>query len=211
MQQTAHKSIETSEKTPNTNQWGLHDLTRGLAWWAGLFNDAFFKEQSVPPPAISYKETHLITIGHHVIGKNDSGVGENFARVQLSRPLWQILVILIHEMTHAWQALHAKPSNSWYHNKEFRRMLMEFGVVCDKSGCNCGVKDPFVSLLKKHGIVFNHPMDSDGFIKIPPAIKPKGKSKLKKWSCGCTNVRVAVKDFQANCLKCGNDFERAVP
>ena len=62
-------------------------------------------------------------------------------------------------------------------------------------------------LLKKHGVVFNHSIDFDGIINIPPKIKPKGKSKLKKWTCGCTNVRVAVKEFEAKCLKCGNEFE----
>jgi hypothetical protein len=33
-------------------------------------------------------------------------------------------------------------------------------------------------------------------------------SKLKKWSCGCTNVRVAT-HFDATCNQCGNDFEQA--
>ena len=37
------------------------------------------------------------------------------------------------------------------------------------------------------------------------------KSKLKKWTCGCTNVRVAVSDFRARCLKCGNEFKLAEP
>ena len=114
-------------------------------------------------------------------------------------------------MTHAWQTQYGKPSNSWYHNKEFCCKLLEFGVACNKAGWNYGVKDPFVSILKKHGIVINQPMNTDGLIKIPPITKPKGKSKLKKWSCGCTNVRVAVKDFQAKCIRCGNDFERAIP
>jgi hypothetical protein len=50
---------------------------------------------------------------------------------------------------------------------------------------------------------------SDGIIILPPKVKPKGKSKLKKWSCGCTNIRVAVKEFEAKCLKCGNVFELA--
>jgi hypothetical protein len=39
---------------------------------------------------------------------------------------------------------------------------------------------------------------------------PKGKSKLKKWSCGCTNIRVAVRSLEAKCLKCGNKFEIAL-
>jgi hypothetical protein len=211
MQQTAHKSIGTPDNTQNSHEWELHDLTRKLLWWADIFNNAFFKDQPVPAPAISYKKTNLITLGHHVIGKGDFSLKENLSRVHLSRSLWEVLVIVMHEMTHAWQALFGKPSNNWYHNQEFRRKMLECGIACNKAGCHHGVRDPFVSLLKKHGIVFNHPMDPEGLIKIPPGTKPKGKSKLKKWSCGCTNIRVAVKDFQAKCLKCGNHFERALP
>jgi hypothetical protein len=64
--------------------------------------------------------------------------------------------------------------------------------------------------LKKHGIVFDRAAElkPDGILKIPPKAKLKGKSKLKKWTCGCTNIRVAVKDFDAKCLKCGNRFEK---
>ncbi len=37
----------------------------------------------------------------------------------------------------------------------------------------------------------------------------RGDSKLKKWSCGCpVNVRVAVADFRAVCLDCGEQFVR---
>jgi hypothetical protein len=42
---------------------------------------------------------------------------------------------------------------------------------------------------------------------IPPKPKLKGTSKLKKWTCGCTNLRVGIKDLMAMCLKCGNRFE----
>jgi len=211
MQQTAHKSIGTSDNTPNSHELELHDLTRKLLWWADIFNNAFFKDQSVQAPAISYKKTNLITFGRHIIGNNQFGLKQNFSRVHLSRSFWEILVIIVHEMTHAWQALYGKPSSSWYHNKEFCCKMLEFGIACNKAGCNYGVKDLFVSLIKKHGIVFNHPINPEGLIKIPSITKPKGKSKLKKWSCGCTNVRVAVKDFQAKCIRCGNDFERAIP
>ena len=125
MQQTAHKSIGTSDNTPNSHEWKLHDLTRKVLWWADIFNNAFFKEQSVPAPAISYKKTNLITLGQNVVGSNEFGLKEIFSRVHLSHSLWETLVIIIHEMTHAWQALFGKPSNSWYHNQEFRRKLLE--------------------------------------------------------------------------------------
>jgi hypothetical protein len=211
MQQKAPKSIGTTNNTANSPEWELHELTPKLIWWADIFNNAFLKDQSVPPPSISKIKPNLITIGRHIIGSYEIGGKENYGKVQFRRPLWEILVIVMHEMTHTWQALFGKPSNSWYHNREFCCKLLEFGVVCNKTGRNYGVKDTFVSLLKRHGIVFNQPMNTDDFIKIPPVAKPKGKSKLKKWSCGCTNVRVAVKDFQAKCIRCGNYFKRAIP
>ena len=211
MHQIAHKSKGTTENKPDPHAGKLHDLEQKLIWWADIFNNSFFKDRTVPAPALSFKNTNFITLGQNVIGKYEFGLKDGYSRVILSRPLWEILVVIIHEMTHAWQALHGKPSNSWYHNQEFYQKLLECGIVCNKAGCNYGVKDPFVSLLKKHEIVINHPMDSEGLIKIPPVAKSKGKSKLKKWSCGCTNARVAVKDFQAKCMRCGNDFERAIP
>jgi hypothetical protein len=110
-------------------------------------------------------------------------------------------------MTHSWQAMYGKPSKSWFHNKQFQSKMLESGIFCNSQGCHLGVGDPFVSLLKKHGVVFNHALDVGGIIKISPNSKPKGKSKLKKWSCGCTNIRVAVRQLQAKCLKCGNKFE----
>ena len=173
------------------------------------FKTDFFKDQLVPAPTIFYQKTNTIIIVYFGIGSNGFGELEFFKKVYLNRPLWEILAILLHEMTHSWQALYTKPSNSWYHNKEFRNKMLEFGIVCNKTGYHYGVSDPFVSLLKRRGIILNHPINTDGLIKIPPVTKPKGKSKLKKWSCGCTNVRVAVKDFQAKCIRCGNDFERA--
>ena len=89
--------------------------------------------------------------------------------------------------------------------------MLEFGIICDRKGRHQGVGDPFVYLLKKHGIVFNRAtkLEPDGTLKIPPQANLKGKSKLKKWTCGCTNIRVAVKEFEAKCLKCGKKFEVA--
>jgi hypothetical protein len=70
------------------------------------------------------------------------------------------------------------------------------------------VGDPFIHLLRQHGVEFNtNDITEGGLIIIPPKPIHKGRSKLKKWTCGCTNVRVAIRDFQAKCLKCENRFE----
>lgn len=83
--------------------------------------------------------------------------------------------------------------------------------MTDERGCHVSVSDPFVHLLRQHGVTFEIPgpgMNTKTEIVVPDRPKPKGKSKLKKWSCGCTNVRVAIVDFQAVCLKCGKMFEK---
>jgi hypothetical protein len=212
MQRQPNESINIAimDNKMSAHDWGLSELAWELYWWVDFFNIAFFKNQPVPVPAISFEKTKVTNLGHYVSGRNAFGIKENINinSAHLNRPLWDILTTLIHEMAHSWQTLYGKPSNSWFHNKEFQLKMLEFGIFCNSKGCHQGVGDPFVYLLKKHGIIFNQTVEPDGIIKIPPKAKTKGKSKLKKWTCGCTNVRVAVKDFEAKCLKCGNKFEK---
>jgi hypothetical protein len=197
----------------NTHNWAHKDLARELYRWVHIFNNAFFKEQPVAVDAISFENKRVTILRYYVGDKIVLGIREsiNLNRIISSRPFWDILSTLLHEMTHSWQANYGKPSNSWFHNKEFQIKLKDCGIVCDNKGCHIGLRDPFVSLLKSRGIPFNKGMEPelDGTIKIPPKNKPKGKSKLKKWTCGCTNVRVAVKEFEAKCRKCCQDFKRA--
>jgi hypothetical protein len=208
LNESINEAIMNNEK--GAYDWVLNDLVWELYWWVDFFNIAFFKEQPVPVPAISFEKTRVTNLGNYVIGRNAFGVKENINlnRAHLKRPLWDILATLLHEMTHSWQAMYGKPSNSWFHNKEFQLKMLEFGIICKSKGCHHGVGDPFVYLLKKHGVISNYVMEPDGIIKVTPIVKPKGNSKLKKWACGCTNVRVIMKDFKAKCLKCGNKFEK---
>jgi len=211
MQRQLNESINIAimNNEKGAYDWVLNDLVWELYWWVDFFNITFFKEQPVPVPAISFEKTRVTNLGHYVVGRNAFGIKDNINinQAHLSRPLWGILTTLVHEMTHSWQAMYGKPSNSWFHNKEFQLKMKAFGIVCNSKGGHLGVGDPFVSLLKKHAVVFNHALNGGGIIKIPPNSKPKGKSKLKKWTCGCANIRVAIQDLEAKCLKCGNRFE----
>jgi hypothetical protein len=208
-------SESTNEPIMNNGKgvhdWVLNDLIWEIYWWIDFFNIAFFKVQPVPVPAISFEKTRVTNLGRFVAGRNAFDIKDtiNLNSEHLNRPLWDILATLLHEMTHSWQAMYGKPSKSWFHNKEFRLKMMELGIISDTKGYHIGIGDPFVFLLKKHGIVFNGEMksQSDKILKIPPRAKPKGQSKLKKWSCECTNIRVAVKEFEAKCLRCGSLFE----
>jgi hypothetical protein len=201
-------NIAIMENEKSAYDWVLSNLAWELYWWTDFFNIAFFRDQPVPVPAISFERTKITTLGHYVPGRNSLGLLENINvnTAHLNRPLWDILATLIHEMCHSWQKIYGKPSKSWFHNKEFQTKMSELGIVINNKGCHLGIGDPFVFLLRKHGVQFNHNRGHDGTIKIPPKPKPKGKSKLKKWSCGCTNIRVGVKDLEAKCLKCGNTF-----
>lgn len=220
MQKKAQKlneriNIEIMENELEAMDWPLHRLSCELYWWVDFFNLAFFKEQPVPVPALSFEKTTVRTLGHYVIGRNAFGVKENINlnRCHLRRPLWDLLATLLHELCHSWQALYGTPSNSWFHNREFQDKMLSIGIICDSKGCHIGLADPFVYLLGRHGVSFDALPDqasADGMLKIPPKPKPKGESKLKKWTCGCTNIRVAVQDLQAQCLKCGNRFEMAL-
>lgn len=204
-------NIEIMENERNAHDWGLNWLAWELYWWADFFNIAFFKDQPVPTPAISFESTKVNNLGHYVIGRNSFGVKENINinRCHLNRELWDILATLLHEMCHSWQHCHGTPSKSWFHNKEFQLRMFSMGIIVDNKGCHLGVADPFVYLLRKHGVQFNLNINMDGIMKVPPKPKKKGKSKLNKWTCGCTNIRVAISDLEAKCLKCGNRFELA--
>ena len=205
-------NLAIRENEKNTRDWDLSGLAKKLYWWVDFFNLEFFNDQPVPVPVISFESTNVNNLGHYVIGRNAIGVKENINinSVHLKRPLWEILATLLHELTHSWQASYGSPSNNWYHNNEFRSQMRKFGIFSDKKGCHIKIGDPFVTLLKDRGVAFEDVDHSDGTIILPPAAKPKGRSKLKKWTCGCTNVRVAVQHFQAVCLRCGKEFELAI-
>ncbi len=117
----------------------------------------------------------------------------------------KILAILLHEQTHQWQ--HEITKNAGkppYHNVEFQKKAEELGIPSSKRGELLRMKAPFLTVCEAHGI------DTNAVVIQPPAeSKMEGGSKLKKWSCGCTNVRVAVSDFQAVCLKCHGEFKLA--
>jgi hypothetical protein len=44
-----------------------------------------------------------------------------------------------------------------------------------------------------------------------PEKRRKGRSSLRKWSCGCQNARVGTREFHAQCLICGNVFALVDP
>ena len=182
------------------DDWEHRELARELHRWAVIFDSEF--KLKIPNIALAIDLLRPTTLGHFRPGHNGFGLACEIAinrRHLRSREPWQVLGTLLHELLHAWQEAHGKPGKNNYHNKEFRAKALEYGLIIDHWGhTQYAPESPFVELLRRHGV------------QIPalpvPAPKSKGSSKLKKWSCGCTNVRVAIADFQAKCLRCGNKF-----
>jgi len=85
-------------------------------------------------------------------------------------------------------------------------------ILCNPNGSHAGLdyNGKFVQTLRQHAVEFNI-VDitiSGGSMVIPidPKPKMKGKSKLKRWTCGCQLVRVGKREFSATCDICGNKF-----
>ena len=196
-----------------TDEWSLNPLVNELYWFVDFFNIAFFRNTPVPTPVLTFEKANLKSLGFYRIGLNDWAVRNqiNLNKIYLDRPLSETLQTLVHEMVHSWEHEYLQTkerTHNWYHKTKFREKMGEIGIETDNAGVHISLSDPFVFLLKKHGVEFSNYPQGKYPIPLPPKKKPKGKSKLAKWTCGCTNIRVGVKDFEALCLKCGNIFER---
>jgi len=212
-------NIEIMNNELDAHDWELNDLVWTLYWFVDFFNILFFEGEPTPVPALTFERTNVNNLGFYRIGRNDFAVRDqiNLNRLYIHRPLHETLATLLHEMIHSWEFLYLpknETTKNWFHKKGFREKLAKCGILTDERGCHMAVGDPFVFMLKRHGVTFeNLPWQDEGeglkggMYIIPPKPKPKGRSKLKKWSCGCTNVRVAIEDFQAECLKCGEQFK----
>ena len=122
-------------------------------------------------------------------------------------PLWLILMTLLHEMVYEYvkKCIDLRKSKKYdCQNIEFQRKMESLGIPCDSQKGTIEIKNPFVSFLKKHGVEVEPVkfLKNKGFERVEKG----SKLKLKNWTCGCTDVRVAIEDFQARCLKCGKKF-----
>lgn len=219
---TERINIEIMENELSATDWELNSLAWELYWFVDLFQIAFFKDKPVPIPALTFEKSRVNNLGSYRLGLNDWAVREqiNLNRLHLSRPLWQVLSTLFHELIHSFEYQYIpenKRTKSWYHSKAFKEKMEEFGIYCADNGSHIGIdpKGRFVMLLTQHAVSFdeipgfNKPLADSRIVPIDPKPKVKGKSKLRKWSCGCQNVRVGTQRFEATCDICDRKFELA--
>ena len=206
-------NVEIMENELAAHDWELNELVQTLYWFIDFFNIAFFKDEPVPIPALTFEKTRVNNLGYYRIGFNDWAVKDqiNLNKLYIHRPLYEILSTLLHELCHSYEYIYIPDEDrckSWFHKKAFRDKLASFGILTNEKGCHVAIGDPFVHILRQHGVIFDRAYPPGVTIEIVPKTKPKGKSKLKKWSCPCgQNVRVGKAEFHATCDLCNGKFE----
>jgi len=131
----------------------------------------------------------------------------NLSAEHMSRDILDIAECLIHEMVHYANALDGiKDCNSsQYHNKKFQTRAIAIGLECEKMG-RYGYAQTSLSEDLKVKVKATKP-DAAAFALFRlQHERTKSKTKMKKWSCACTNVRCATK-LNATCEECGKAFE----
>jgi hypothetical protein len=212
----AHQRAEES--------WDLHKLATLLDEWWHLLNQTF--DLQIPRTALRLEYSiRRNCLGYFNPGHNEFGLVNEIAlgiRQHMDEKgldFGDLVGSLLHEGTHLWQHLHGEKSEHGHHNQQFRDKTRSFGLIVDYRGRQTYERSSrFVDLLLSRGVEPPRCLlaQAGGNGAPPPGKKllgfgSGGNSKLKKWSCYCQppiNVRVAITDFQAVCLKCGQAFER---
>lgn len=185
--------------------WAGQEMVAGLQTWAARFIVEF--KLDIGDIALCIDRLPSGRYGHFRRGHNGFGLrGEiaiNARYLFGQREVWEVLGTLLHELLHAWQETHGTPGKRNHHNAEFQAKARELGLNIDRRGVTgYAASSLFKDLLCKYGVSApNHEAKAS-------TTRPRGDSKLKKWSCGCTTARVVVADFRAKCLKCGCEFKR---
>ena len=204
------ESINTRLKEHQVaSNWDEQSLVSDLHVWADRFVLEFKLECSTP--AIMIGSLNVTTDGHYQPGRNGFGLLDEIAinKNHISQDeYWGVLGTLLHELLHAEQEHSGKPGQHNYHNKQYKDRACSLGLIVDSQGHQqyTPKPSPFFGVLDKYGV--KAPTVPEPVVK---ATKP-GRSKLKLWTCECqprpVRVRVAIRDFQARCLKCNGRFKK---
>lgn len=154
----------------------------------------------------------------------------NISAEFLMRGMIPVMTTLIHEMAHHIAATRGiKDCNAeQYHNQKFKEICEEIGLICTQMGRYGWAKTVMSAELENTVQSIGIREDVFGVSRFDSELlqiikgkgtnedgngsdngsdeKPKAKSKMKLWFCGCTRVRCAV-ELNAKCEKCGNMFE----
>ena len=185
--------------------WRHRELAGVLHSWAERFAVEF--KLNIPTPAIQLDHIRATALGTYRPGRNGFGLKHEVTINTrfLNLPFAEQLLTLFHELLHEWQDIHGRSGKRNYHNNEFRKKAFTYGLLVDKRGITQTRIGLFTNLLGRECV------DVGPLLTIgpEPMHKRTGKSKMRKWCCGCTNVRCAV-TLHAHCSRCQNVFQEAV-
>lgn len=196
-------------------------------------NRAFFRKKIITPEITIQSAGRLAAYGWCTVykvweGKNGGNWEINISAEYLARPTCEIICTLIHEMVHLYNLQNGVKdcSSNQYHNKHFKKMAERACLIVSRIDpfgwasttmhpeakkwlTGLFVNDEAFSVYRRGSR--SSPGDNKaagGDNNGVKPTKPKGPgSKMKKWSCGCTNVRCAI-ELEATCIKCGNGFKK---
>jgi hypothetical protein len=210
------------------HDWEYREDAEYLYKMAVLFRDrlidpiARIDRSQMPDPVIAFDDArNNKVLADYTLGRNAEGLldvitmnTENYENGVFKYGRWAQLEVLLHEQIHLWQQRVGKdpirPDSRTGHNKEFVDKCESIGLHPRSGrGSHSKVADgAFAVLMSELGISRPDDVPREDKRDWFKDDKPKGRSTLNKWSCGCQNVRVGTKDFFAVCVKpeCGHVF-----
>jgi len=202
-------NLSLKKRQDNVENWKQKDLVQKFHSWAEILSSKFTLDTGVP--ALLVDRLRCTRYGHFCSGRDGFGLLGEIAINELyvtEEPNWRNLATLLHELGHAHQERTGEPGKGNYHNKQYRWWAKTVGLVVDALGHISVLPppSPFWDVLQGHGVEVPTISEPE-----PAVIARAGMSKLQLWMCSCIppiRVRVAIADFQARCLKCGQLFAR---
>lgn len=135
----------------------------------------------------------------------------NLCAEHVSDGLMELANSVLHEMVHFanWLDGVRDCSASQYHNRRFKKRCESVGLVCEQHDqkrygwARTRLSDELQAFVASLGI-----NEADlNLRRVAQQGKHRPGSKLKKWSCSCTNLWAAV-EIDATCIRCGTSFRR---
>ena len=219
-----NKSIK--EHARNSNDWVHQDKADKAYTLYDSINENLYNN-GLPEIVIGFDD-RLKKAGEYYFEGDNISLKHHFdIRTDLT-PI-ELVIAVLHNAIHAYTDIH-KGKGGWWHMSAFKKEIQQYGITVQDNGDLKDIDvDIFGDVMDRIGMgsVRADLIDFEVVEAIPKpeeksstllsqysktkitTAKPKGTSKMKKWSCSCplpTNVRCAT-NLTAYCHTCMADFE----
>ncbi len=133
----------------------------------------------------------------------------NMSAEYMSRTTMELLETLVHEIAHMANAHYGIKdcSGNQYHNKHFKAQAEHLGLEVEKVQSRGWAFTKLTPELEEWLKAQEPDEKAFEFARGAAPQGKKAKTKMRKWTCGCTIVRAAV-ELDAVCQKCGYEFTK---